>query len=279
MIRIFKKYKYVLLILFTLIVGGFVSLYSHNGNTNVSKSPDLKEQNANSKVTDSPSISNNASDYYYVDVKGAVLNPNVYKIDINSRIIDAVNMAGGLTNDADTSVLNLSKKIKDEMNIIIYTKDEIKKIKNLLQKDDEPAVVEVVKEVEKECKCPDPINDACTSENDALIEQDSDNTKATTNTENTTNTNQNAESTQSDNTNETENTNTQDSESNNVEGKININTANQTELMNLPGIGESKANDIITYRNTTRFNTIEDIKKVSGIGDATFAKLKDLITV
>lgn len=61
---------------------------------------------------------------------------------------------------------------------------------------------------------------------------------------------------------------------------VNINTATKAELDTLPGIGPSKAEAIITYRETVgRFNTIEDIKNVKGIGDKTFQNLKDYITV
>jgi competence protein ComEA len=48
--------------------------------------------------------------------------------------------------------------------------------------------------------------------------------------------------------------------------------------MTLPGIGESKAVAIIEYRNEKKFETIEEIKEVSGIGEALFEKIKDLIT-
>ena len=62
--------------------------------------------------------------------------------------------------------------------------------------------------------------------------------------------------------------------------KVNINTANIDELSSLPNIGESKAKAIIEYRNTNgNFTTIEVIKEVSGIGESTFLKIKDLITV
>ncbi len=61
-----------------------------------------------------------------------------------------------------------------------------------------------------------------------------------------------------------------------AESKININTANQSELETLPGIGPSKAQDIIENRP---YSSIEGIKKVPGIGEATFQKIKDLITV
>lgn len=64
-----------------------------------------------------------------------------------------------------------------------------------------------------------------------------------------------------------------------VSGKVNINTASKEELMNISGIGESKALAIIEYRNNTKFNTIEDIKNVSGIGDSLYNTIKDSITV
>lgn len=61
---------------------------------------------------------------------------------------------------------------------------------------------------------------------------------------------------------------------------VNINTASKTELTSLSGIGESKADDIINYRNTNgSFKNIEEIKNVSGIGDALYEKIKDKITV
>ena len=63
-------------------------------------------------------------------------------------------------------------------------------------------------------------------------------------------------------------------------GKININTATQRELESLPGIGPVTAQKIITYRQENgSFTEIEAIQNVSGIGPATFEKLKDLITV
>ena len=61
---------------------------------------------------------------------------------------------------------------------------------------------------------------------------------------------------------------------------ININTADAKKLEELPGIGATKANSIIAYREEFgNFKSIEDLKKVNGIGDTTFEKLKDYITV
>lgn len=65
----------------------------------------------------------------------------------------------------------------------------------------------------------------------------------------------------------------------NVSGKVNINSASKEELMSISGIGESKALAIIEYRNNTKFNSIEDIKNVSGIGDSLYNTIKDSITV
>jgi competence protein ComEA len=63
-------------------------------------------------------------------------------------------------------------------------------------------------------------------------------------------------------------------------GKVNINTATAEELSTLPSIGPTKAQSIIDCRTINGpFQSIEDIKSVSGIGDATFEKLKDKITV
>lgn len=65
-----------------------------------------------------------------------------------------------------------------------------------------------------------------------------------------------------------------------ITGKISINTATKEELMKLNGIGESKANTIIEYRNANGpFKNIEDLKNVSGIGDVAFEKIKDDITL
>lgn len=88
-----------------------------------------------------------------VEIKGAINNPGVYELDDNSRVIDVINIAGGLTENADTSLVNLSKKINDEMVIIIYTREEIENYNNSKIKT-EYVYIEVP-------SCPDKVNEAC----------------------------------------------------------------------------------------------------------------------
>ena len=64
------------------------------------------------------------------------------------------------------------------------------------------------------------------------------------------------------------------------DGRVNINTATLDELCSIPGIGQSRAQSIITYREQNgAFGSIEDIMKVSGIKDGLFQKIKDKIKV
>ncbi|EOR23708.1 MULTISPECIES: helix-hairpin-helix domain-containing protein [Bacillaceae] len=64
------------------------------------------------------------------------------------------------------------------------------------------------------------------------------------------------------------------------EGLVNINKASETELLQLPGVGPSKAAAIIEYREQNGgFSTKEDLKKISGIGEKTYEKLEPFLTI
>ena len=163
---------------------------------------------------------NEEKKYYYVDIKGSVNNPGVYKFKENDRVIDAIEMAGGLTKDANTSNINLSQKLKSEMVIYIYNNKEIKE---------------------------NTINLTCDNVCKKEIIEVNNCIPVTTSK---------------------------------ITGKVNINTATVEELMKVSGIGESKAKSIIEYRNNNgAFNNIEDIKNISGIGEAIFDRIKEEISV
>ncbi|MDO5519632.1 MAG: helix-hairpin-helix domain-containing protein [bacterium] len=83
-----------------------------------------------------------------------------------------------------------------------------------------------------------------------------------------------------DKTDSTEKSDTKMSQKSGNTGKININTASKEELKSLPGIGDSKAESIISYRETNgSFATVEDLMKITGIKSGVFTKIKEYITV
>ena len=139
--------------------------------------------------------------YIYIDVKGAVKNPGVYKLESDSRLFQVIQLAGGLREDADQNAINFSVILKDQDVVYVPTYDE-------------------------------------------------------------------------------EYPNISTSIDSQIGGVININTATLEQLESLPGIGPSTAQKIIDYRTDNgSFVAIEDIMNVSGIGETTFAEIKDLITV
>ncbi len=141
---------------------------------------------------------------YFVHICGEVNRPGVYELPAGSRVFEAVEAAGGFTEDAALNVLNLAQKVSDGMKLVILSEEEA---------------------------------EALSEESLSGTEVESD-------------------------------------------GRININTASKEQLMTLTGIGESRADDIIRFREESGgFKKIEDIMKVPGIKNAGFQKIKDRITV
>ena len=174
-----------------------------------------------------------------VDIKGYIANPGVYEMDNDSRVIDVINKAGGLKEEANTEYINLSKKIVDEMIIIIYSNNEVEKYKET-----EKEIIYI----EYECVCPDNKNDACIKEEDIV------------------------------NTNGVKTEKIEENSSEKKDELVSINTGTLDELMTLSGIGESKAQAIIEYREKNgKFEKLEDIMNVSGIGESAYSKIKDNI--
>lgn len=151
------------------------------------------------------------SEACYVYVCGAVEAPGVYMLNTGDRIYEAIALAGGLTEEANTSTVNQAEMVSDGQMIFVPTREE--------------AAAGIVSVSEMGV----------------------------------------------------ENTSEQESVS---DGKVNLNTATLAELMTLSGIGESKAQSILDYRNKNgAFSSVEEIMNVDGIKEGLYNRIKDSIRV
>lgn len=233
-----KNIKIISIIVILLFIVFLVILKIYlNNNINVEEELVVEQNKIEKKEEEFSDKNEVVIKKIFVDIKGAIKKPGVYEIEENKKVIDVVNMAGGLTNEADTSMINLAKQLKNEMVIIIYTKEEVRKYSTK---------EEIIKVIDKECVCPEIKNDACINDKDNSIKKE-------------------------------DNDDTGNDSSNK---KINLNSATLEELQTLTGVGESKAKSIIEYREKNgNFKNIEDVKNVSGIGDALYEKIKNNITI
>ena len=128
-----EKYKIIMLILLAIIILTVSIIFktkyrgtqteeivSTIGIKEELKNQEKKEETINKKVK--------------VDIKGLIEYPGVYELSENSRVIDVIKSAGGLKEDANTEYINLSKKITDEMVIIIYSNKDIENLEKLIKK-------------------------------------------------------------------------------------------------------------------------------------------------
>ena len=168
-------------------------------------------------------------------VSGAVNNPGLYEVKPGIRGKEAIEIAGGMTFEADPDRVNLAKICKDgtHLNVPTLSKSKLK----------------------------------------AKIEKfNSQNLQLQSNRSTTIFANR------SNNYNENSNSNYLRGNSTNFskisKSVINLNTASQSELESLPGVGPATALKIIAYRNKYGFNNINDLLKVKGIGPAKFSKMK-----
>lgn len=181
----------------------------------------LNEENS-IKIRESTNL--NGSKKIIVHISGEVISPGVISLEEGARIVDAINMADGVTQEADLSKVNLAYVLEDAQKIYIP---------NINEKEEK----EIVENME------DGVVISGSGMND-------------------------------------ENNSSSGNNSKNENVKININTANVKELQKLSGIGESIALRIVTYRKENgKFNSIEDLKNVSGIGENKFNKIKNNIFV
>ena len=206
-----KIISIIIAIIILIVIGIYFIINNFEKNENEFEISNIefeenKIENINAEIEEKSQI--------IVHIAGEILNPGVISLDEGARIIDAINKAGGITNEADLSKVNLAYILEDAQKIYIPNVNEKEIIENMSS--------EIVK----------------------------------------------SGSTQ-------ENSNTGEKLKNGE--KININTATQKELQKLTGIGESIALRIINYRKENgKFNTIEDIKNVSGIGSMELTE-KDVV--
>lgn len=214
------KKIFLILLGISIILSGVIFVLYKNNQSKTEEVIDIFKDNEDEEEATEIEEEKENTEKIFVDIKGMVANPGVYEVDSKARVNDVINIAGGLIEGADTSVINLAKIVTDEMTIIIYSNKEV------LEKYREEVCI---------CDCPEITNDAC-------IDNNVDN--------------------------------------NNNNEIVNINTATREELMTVSGIGESKSEEIIKYREENgKFDTIDEIKNVSGIGESLFEKIKDHITV
>jgi len=244
MLKFIYKYKYIItFILVICLVFSAIFLKIYLDNNKLLKTNEVKAADINLKKEETTEITNEEKEKLpsYVDIKGAIMSPGVYQIHENTRVIDVINLAGGLTEKSNTSLINLSKLVEDQMVIVVYTDEEVVN----LGKENKIEIIDT-------CKCPSIQNDACICSEELASNISSDK----------------------------ENDNSSSNNNEKTDFPININTASLEQLQLITGIGESKAKAIIKYREENgNFKSIEDIMNVSGIGQSTFEKIKDQITV
>lgn len=161
----------------------------------------------------------------YVHVCGAVVNPSVYELPAGSRVYEAVQIAGGFTEDADESYVNQAQTLSDGVKLVIPT---IEQTQAMVTENSEVDLVGIVGEQGG-------VQETAASAQGETASSD---------------------------------------------GKININTASEAELCNIPGIGATRAAAIVAYRQEKGgFSSVEDIMNVSGIKEGTYEKIKDSIKV
>lgn len=247
----FISNKKVIISVITLLLLSLVSFVAIS-NITTSKGKITVDTKVEEKLVSSEE--QKVQEYILVDIKGEVKTPGVYKLPVNSRVIDAIETSGGLTKKAVTTYINLSKTLKDENVIIINSKSELKKI-------------EEKKNIE-EIKIND--NSSVSVKTTDVITNDVDKVKEETTTESVTKTPEEGASPAIGISSEQKKETT----------SVNINESSIEELTTISGIGESKAKAIIEYRTTNGpFKSVEEIKNVSGIGNKLYDKIKAYITI
>ena len=132
------RYRKQIIIGLFLFVVFLIVLFFVMKNVFLKKEEPVVEKVSLKKVEEEKEI-----DYLKVDIKGEIQLPGIYSLEVGSRVKDVIDIAGGLTENADTTVLNLSKKVVDEMVIIVYSHEQVEHFKE---------TKEIEKQVIQECQ-------------------------------------------------------------------------------------------------------------------------------
>lgn len=218
---------------------------------NVAAGENPKKQSAVSDAGSEGNTENSALDLLpetpipqkiFVDVCGAVVNPGVYELDEGARIFKAVDAAGGYLPEAAINYLNRARSIGDGQQIYVPTEKEVAENLELAM-----------------AKVPEALNDGDNSGNSGLEEIQG------SSVENPSGTVGRDTGSFGDGVGD--------------DTRINLNTADAGQLSTLSGIGQSKAEAIVAYREEHGdFASIEEIMNVEGIKEGTFSKIKDKIS-
>lgn len=209
-INMYNKNIIKLIILIIMVGGSIVYFIMQNNN-------EIEYENvyiANNEVVEdnSENIIKQEFEKIKVHISGEVKNPGIYELESGSRIQDAIDIAGGQSEQADLDKVNLAYELEDGQKIKI------------------PGIFEL----ESEYIYSDSGENVIVSDKNVSVSK----------------------------------------------SKININKATAEELEKISGVGPSLASKIILYREQNgKFEDIEDLKNVSGIGDRKFETIKEYIVV
>lgn len=100
-------------------------LKKEENNLEINNNSDTSKDNSSSKQASLEENKESKVAKYYIDIKGSVKKPGVYEVTADNIVNDCIKLAGGLLKNADTTTINLSKKVSSEMVIYIPKKEEV----------------------------------------------------------------------------------------------------------------------------------------------------------
>lgn len=105
----------------TAVIGGVLLILVGVGGFFSKKEESIEETEivVTTVLAEKAEVSTTQETVIFVDIKGAVKNPGVYQMKVGDRVKDALDAAGGLTDEADSQKVNLAKRLEDQMVIVV----------------------------------------------------------------------------------------------------------------------------------------------------------------